>query len=409
MNDFIYQINKNECGFSCIKMLLASLYKDSRYLYLPHKKDINEQYSLLELKDIAKEYGLILSGYLVKDYSSLISSNRPFILVKKLSNGDKHCVLVKKIIFKKFAYVYDPAVGKKIVRVSKLFELENEGVEVLKFEGLNKMDFKYQIDPLVSKKNRVTLLLIEVLLILSFFLSAYFVNEKSHFLYPIILIVVGCIFSILYKSQTYIILKKFDDDYIRCTYDENKKVKRDNYNLMHLTKSGLFTSTNNIILTLSSALAVNTILILQNYYSIFVLLTSLVVIVIDYLFITPRIKNRATELEFMESNLLDKDNMSSDEYFEAYSQVKEKTYKIAGLIDMKRLISIFILLIVVFLMTAMGEKADISYVLFYFAMSLFTYTSFDNVILMIEKNKENIINQTKFYELIIKNKENNQE
>jgi len=408
MKDFIYQINKNECGFACIKMLLASLYKDSRYLYLPHKKPLNEKYTLLELKDIAKEYGLVLSGYIVKYPDELIRSKRPYILVTKLENGNGHCVLVKKS-YKKFSYIYDPAIGKKLVLNSKLFSDCPNGFEVLQFEGLNKMSFKYEINDLISFKNKALLMTVEVLAILSYFIGAYFVDQKFNFIYPIIFVVVGVLFAVIYKSQAYIILKKFDDDYIRFTYDPNLRLRRRNYLLMHKTKSGLLTSTNKIVLSLSSALAVNTILILQNYYSIFVLLSSAIIVLIDYLLIVPIVRKRASNLEYLESNLLTKDPLDEESYLSSYQTIKEKTYKIAGIIDMKKMIEIFILLIVTFFMSAMTNNANIYFVLFYFAMCLFTFTSLDNAFLTIEKNKENIINQTKFYELIVKNKENESE
>ena len=38
---FIKQIDNHDCGFASLKMLLANIYKDKRYLYL--KQDLNKK------------------------------------------------------------------------------------------------------------------------------------------------------------------------------------------------------------------------------------------------------------------------------------------------------------------------------------------------------------------------------
>ena len=53
MKNFVYQINRNECGYASLKMLLAIVLRDDDYLYLPHQENKNHQYDLLELKEIA--------------------------------------------------------------------------------------------------------------------------------------------------------------------------------------------------------------------------------------------------------------------------------------------------------------------------------------------------------------------
>ena len=401
MNDFIYQTNLNECGFACLKMLLASVHKDERYLYIPNYKN-EDKYNLLELRERAKKEGLFLTGYLIKSKNDL-PKNKMFILIKKSVSGGSHALLIKKVL-KYYSYVYDPCLGKKWIKNSVLYEDVSTGYEILVNEGHTTLEFKYQVQPLLSKKENAALICLESLAILSYFFSAYFVDKNSHFLYPIILVSIGVVFAIAHKAYSYKVLERFDDNYIKYTYDQDKKTREINYRLMHSTKSGLFTSTNSFILSFMSAIAVNTILVLNNYYSIFVLLSSSILVLFDVAFITPKIKKEMQDLDVKEKQYLAIENISKNEYENDYSEIKQITYKIARQIDLKKIVMIFALLIITFAMSAITNNADIYFVLFYFAMCLFTFTSFSNCADMLEKNKDNIINRTKFYDLINKNK-----
>lgn len=403
MKDFVFQINSNECGYASLKMLLAITLKDSSYLFLPHSEDKTHQYSLLELKEIAKANGVLLAGYVINNEHDLLNLKTPFMFVKTLANGNKHAVVVKKI-FKSFAVVYDPAVGKKTVRVKKCFNLK-DNVEVLTVESHSFVNHTFEIKPLLKNKDLVKIIGFEVLAIFSYFMSAYFLGGEFSVIIPIILIVVGALFAIIYKASTFTAMKKFDEEYIEFTYHPDKKKREENYRLLHKTKSGLLSTTSNIILTLSSSLLINVILILQNTSAVFVIISAGVLVLFDMAFINPRLKNKSYDLEELERLTLDKDNLSKEDYLNNYEEIKENTYKVARLIDLKRIIMYFVLLVITVIFSRLTGNTDVYYVIFHFAMCMFTYISLDNVYKMLDTSKENQINQVKFYNLINEKKE----
>ena len=398
MKKFVYQINNNECGYASLKMLLTIVLKDSSYLFLPHHEDKKHQYDLLELKEIAKANGVVLAGYVINNQRDLLNLKTPFILVKTLASGAKHAVVVKRI-HKHFAIIYDPAYGKKLVRNKKYFAV-NENVEVLTVESHSFVSRTFEVSPLLENKDMIKIILLEVLAILSYFLSVYFLSKEYSIIIPVVLMVVGALFAIIYKASTFTTMKKFDEQYIDYTYDINKEIREENYRLLHKTKSGLLSTTSNIILTLSSALLINVVLILQNVRDAYVITSAIFLLVIDLLFISPRIKNKSIDLEELEQQTLASNQISQEDYLNNYSDIKESTYKIARLINLKRIVMYFILLLISVIFSRLTGNTDVYYVIFHFAMCMFTYVSLDNVYRMIDTSKENQINLVKFYNLI---------
>lgn len=401
MKDFIYQTNKNDCGFAAIKMLLAITYKNSSYLYLPTNKRENEQYTLLELKEIAKSHGLLLAGYQISDVSHLPNNKKPFIIAKKGEGNNKHAILVKRM-YKKYSYIYDPNEGKKYISNKELFNGIDDKMEMLIVETSHEINTPDIKTNLVSSKDKTWLLICELGSVFAYFISAYFIKPNKHFLYPMILAVVGVILAMIYKIYTLNYMKKFDEEYISITYDNDYKIREEKYRLLHATKEGLFSNIYQIVLYISSALAVNVVLIIENYYAVFIIIASTLLTFIEVLVINPRIKKKMKEIEIDEKFMLDNKELNKDEYENAYNDIKERSYKVAKKVEMKKILSLFILLILTIFMSGIFEQANVYYVLFYFTFCLFTYTSFSNAFNMAEKNKDNIINETKFLNLINK-------
>ena len=105
---FCYQLYDDDCGFACLKMLLACINNDKNYLFLPNYKE-KGNYSFLELVSIAKKYNLFLKGYECFDLSKI---KYPCIaLIEGINNN--HYVLITKIGKNYLCYI-DPTSGKKV-------------------------------------------------------------------------------------------------------------------------------------------------------------------------------------------------------------------------------------------------------------------------------------------------------
>ena len=119
---YIPQVTKSDCGFACLKMLLATVHKDERYLYL--KEDENHgPYSYQELLKYAQHYDVTLVGAKYDDKGDLRNINKfPLILTVQGENQTLHAVFVTKKRGKKLK-VFDPAKGVYWEKIEKLIKI----------------------------------------------------------------------------------------------------------------------------------------------------------------------------------------------------------------------------------------------------------------------------------------------
>ena len=405
MKDFIYQVDEKECGYAVIKMLLASVNKNENFLYLPRFNNTNEAYSLFELIAFAKKYQLLLSAYQIKGINALLNERAPFIYIKTLPDNSFHAILIKKK-WRYFSYVYDPAIGKKIMLNKKVFNDSEIGANILNVEAVQLTSLNLIAPKLIANKDQSIILLLNIISLSCFFFSAYFINDNDFMFLPIFLIAVGVIIAIIHRVFIYKAMQKFDDNFIAYTFSNDKAIREDNYRLMHKVKASLFTSYSRLIISLFTALAINLILILKDKRAIVVLLISLIMALIDNFLITPIAKKKSEEIVRKERELLSEAKKSQEDYINEYNEIKEATYSVTKRLDYKRIIIYFCLLMVVFIMSYLVHEMNVYFILFYMMTSIFSYDNFINAFKISDENKENTINQTKFKHLIIKNDKN---
>ena len=119
---YIPQILKDDCGFACLKMVLAYMNKDKNYLYLPQDES-HGFYSYSDLKELGYEKGINFTGFEVANKEELVScSSFPLILSIELKNGAKHAVVVTKVKWKKVYYL-DPRSGSTSMPLNKFVNI----------------------------------------------------------------------------------------------------------------------------------------------------------------------------------------------------------------------------------------------------------------------------------------------
>ena len=67
---YIPQLSNSSCGVACLKMLLAIVQKDERYLYLSEEEE-HGQYNYQDLVLIAERYDVTLFGAKIDDKDDL--------------------------------------------------------------------------------------------------------------------------------------------------------------------------------------------------------------------------------------------------------------------------------------------------------------------------------------------------
>ena len=96
MSYYIKQIKKNDCGYTSIKMYLASLSKNKDFLFMQDSKI--ENLSILELIELLNKYNVEAKAYKNVSEKNIKKIREEFLLINKNENS-YHCVMVKKVIF----------------------------------------------------------------------------------------------------------------------------------------------------------------------------------------------------------------------------------------------------------------------------------------------------------------------
>lgn len=159
MRHYILQAKEQDCGFTLVKILLASYQKSDEYLYLPCPKE--EAFQMLELKTIAKENGLALEGRKLTDMAEWKQIPKDSICHMQFQKTS-HYVLLEKTR-KNHVVIFDPAVGKMSLPKEEFLthftgyfltptSLEKRGrrKEKQSIDGLEIADFSLQISSFLS-------------------------------------------------------------------------------------------------------------------------------------------------------------------------------------------------------------------------------------------------------------------
>lgn len=119
--DYCLQIQNDDCGFACIKMLLAYFYKNKNYLFIT--QDIKHgRYSMLDLKEIAQKEGLFCDGY---KYNT-VTENKKFPCIGHLQIDNKnHFIIIEKVT-KKYVKYFDPCTGINIKSIEEFDEISSQ-------------------------------------------------------------------------------------------------------------------------------------------------------------------------------------------------------------------------------------------------------------------------------------------
>lgn len=267
---YTYQRNDNDCGFTCLRILLANLNHDRNYLFMPNHFS-QKRMSLAELCFEAKRYNVILRAYKFSHRDDVFLEKKPFLAIVK--SNSLHMVYVKKI--KRFSIViYDPAEGKIKMKRSSFMKI---------FHGiiLNVIDFSNTPCPCKKKAvvpliHRIMTCTFQTLAITTLFAGFYFTNSELPFVISVSLFII----AILFQTAAYLFLiasmKKFNQKYMNyCNIDNYCKNKK-RLILLQEYKSVYFSAPLETVSALVSLIAFIILLIINS--PINVLVTGIILI-----------------------------------------------------------------------------------------------------------------------------------
>lgn len=358
MSYFIKQIGLKDCSFACVKMLLAMVYKNKKFLYYPQiKKD--ESYSLLDIIKIAKNEGVELKGYKYVTKESFFVQKRFPILVVLKENNLLHMVLVKKIKCKR-VLIYDPKIGIYELKKDKFLELWNS--EILEIESIGSSNYKESYSSPVPLKNKIISYFLQVISLLTILGAMFFSNETYSFYIPLLLLVAFAISEFAYKRVLISSMKAFDNRIIERVFDEKRKVFKDKYIEMNKFKTLLLGRPIQLINSIIVLVVGLIILSLNSYLNLInitlVISLSIILEVIQYKYFLNRDDIKVKENELFEAD-------SSIDYQKSLALLQNKVYKRVTFISYKKYLITFLIGVICLVYAAFSDEISLNFILFH--------------------------------------------
>lgn len=252
-NYFCYQLYDDDCGFACLKMLLAGLYKDSRYLYLTNPKE-NGNYTFLELKNISLKYGVTLKGYECYDLDKI---KTPFIALIKGVNNNHYVLVIKKTAKK----VYYNDLNFGVIKVKNEHFLDIFKGKYLLSTEFNKIECSLKINRVVPL---LPILFISICELIFLVANCIFINNTIfYFLSILCVFILQFIGNIITRSYTINLLKRYSNEK---DLDHNKfskvSIHLSNYIALYMKLlEKIYVIVNLLIISMSNIIIINYIVI----------------------------------------------------------------------------------------------------------------------------------------------------
>lgn len=361
MRYFIKQIGEKDCALTCLKMLLAIVYKSKKFLLYP-LDDIERTYSLEEIIKIASKEGVKLYAFRFKNKEDLVKQTSFPVLVPIKSGNTLHVVLIRKIKKNKLL-IYDPAEEPKWVDFYEFTKIWNgECLEIIEVKGSLFKEKKFN---LVSKPYKVLVPLFQ-LLSFAFLISAlFFIDENYSFLIPLCFLVAFVIFEFIYRTLLINEMKSFDNRILNNFVLKERKTFKTRFIEMNHFKvlliGGPIQLLNCFIILIFGAL----ILFLNSYLNLInLLIISLIVILLSF-FERKIFKNNRKDISDYENEILSLKDDNNGNLKEKLASLYKKTYSFATFINVKKMILIFLIIVISLIYCAFTGNISLNFVLFH--------------------------------------------
>ena len=374
---FISQIGPNDCAFTCLKILLANYHKDKNYLFLDSK---DEPYNYKEIIEIASEHHMKLTGIKVTSADELLKSKDfPLIVTLEKEKGIKHSVLILGVT-RKYAKIFDPAVGKRRILLETLYEQWNlVALVVDKSVGHEKVKLGKKVTDFIEKKDKLTLPIWQLLSGVSLLTGVYFVNKESYFFIPVIFFALFIVFEILFRKGLIDALKRMDENYFSYEMVVGKEKYQDVYQAYEKYRYTALTIIPNLIYTLLISIAISSLLIMNGIVNIAYISLGLVIAVVHTVFYKPFYQTKSNEIAQQEKDVCDANNQF--QFHELVERAHQSAYQVALSGNLFSYLEIAVLLMTSITIMSVSGIVNIIYVVFYLCISVYLK---DNFIKMFE-------------------------
>lgn len=397
---YVPQVTRHDCGYACLKMLLAAVHKDERYLYLKEDEK-HGPYSYLELISIAQRYEVTLIGVKYDDKDDLSHQKSfPLILSLKRENGGLHAVLLVKRKGKKVK-VLDPDKGVYYQKISSLIK-EWDGT-VLAVNQVKEKHFNARIIDLKDTKGEIISYVIQSIAAIFIALATFFIKPDGFYLLPIIFCSLSLISEIILRLFLLKRLQK-SDRYLRLFLRyTNKKDYFEFYKRSQEYKKSALTMGLNYVFYLLVIIMIITISLFNSLTFVVSVIVSLLASLIEVFFFAPFKKNIRRGLEQQENEL--RSVKEAEDMEMKVKNIEVNSYRYAYLEFVNKIVVVSFFVIASFFISAIEHTFTLLNVSFYTCVSYLLYQYLVPLFSFDGRLKDIVVAKVKINNLIHQNDE----
>ena len=397
---YVPQIQKDDCGFACVKMLLANVNKDRNYLFLPQDEK-HGPYSYQDLIEIAAPYGVNLSGYKSEDKMAIKECKKfPFIATITTKSGGSHAVLVYKV-FLGSVYYLDPRLGKVDVSIKKFVTIWDGTMLVT--DSIEKKPCHYKEAKPLTISQTIILNLLEVMVGACVVAGVYFINDNAYIFIPIALFALAVVFELLVKAYSISLMKRVDSYF----YGQVEIKDNQYYATMQRFeryKKSLLANPLNFILTFVVAMGLMLVTLQNNLYNFLLIAAPFVASMVEFFIYQPYLKNGIIEVE-EEEQALDS-SVDDDEYRERIDLLHRKAYRFGMLEMSKQYVGLALFIVMAITLLAVLGQPSFPYAVFYTCIEIAIYICFHRLFSYPEKMDQMLKEKVEINNCLHQNDEN---
>ena len=307
MSYYIKQIKKNDCGYTSIKMYLASLSKNKDFLFMQDSKI--ENLSILELIELLNKYNVEAKAYKNVSKKIIKKIREEFLLINKNENS-YHCVMVKKVIFNNLL-IYDPEKGIYWMKMKDI--INEESIVIFRINKKTKINnYSNGLNKLYSYKIYNLFIVITTFLALFSLIFGLYLMNNNMIVQTLILLTLYVLLTLLSQFLTNKLNKiKINkiNKYLLKTHDKIGKNLIES-NLNYVLKSTNLIST--FLINIVSFIFLITLIVLNNYKNLLFIFLMIVYFIISRQILNKKITKTKERLNKLENNLNNSDHIKYD-------------------------------------------------------------------------------------------------
>jgi len=382
---FVFQGNDHDCGFTSLKILLALIFKNKKYLLLEKPNNKKKYYSYFDLGQIAIQQGVTLKMYEIEKKTQLLHNEKYPLLVDLVTKEKEvHLVVLRKLT-KKYAYLIDPNLGYLKIKLEDFFLKWNKTLLVV--ENKSEQKTINIVEPIVSIKKKTLLVLLQIFSSFFVLVALTFISQESLFIYPLGFFLLFILSEILFRRYQFKVLETFDEDFLHKTYDANKYKRKENYLAFFHFKKLYFLRPQIIISSLIIAVFLFAVLVLNNVFNLIFCFLLIGFSLIVFLYEKNVNQKHVLLLKELEEEVFKNEFKSADQ-LNHYQKIIELTYLLAKNETYKKYLGLFLCVVSALLFAAFSYEAKLNYFLFHFFAYLFFLEKTNELFQTLFQNRE---------------------